>query len=134
MPGENQNMARTVPFSDSLAPLILAEMYSTYKEKCSVNYSDYLTYILSGDRGSLMVKITDSWLSCHEFEPSTTKDPPCREAMRVKSVESSNVLLLVWYGSWERDVPVQVSSSSLGYGSKLRGPSQKAIVQLNSVT
>ncbi|GFX12349.1 hypothetical protein TNCV_63951 [Trichonephila clavipes] len=25
--------------------------------------------------------------SCHEFEPSTTKDPPCRAAMHVKSVE-----------------------------------------------
>ncbi|GFU65788.1 hypothetical protein TNCV_5059221 [Trichonephila clavipes] len=32
------------------------------------------------------------WLACHEFEPSTTKDPPCRGAMHVKSVESSNVL------------------------------------------
>ncbi|GFV55767.1 hypothetical protein TNCV_167531 [Trichonephila clavipes] len=37
-----------------------------------------------------------SWLVYHEFEPCTTKDPPYREAMRVKSVESSNVLLLVW--------------------------------------
>ncbi|GFV45719.1 hypothetical protein TNCV_2839731 [Trichonephila clavipes] len=26
--------------------------------------------------------------SCHEFEPSTTKDPPCRAAMHVESVES----------------------------------------------
>ncbi|GFT53462.1 hypothetical protein TNCV_3324511 [Trichonephila clavipes] len=24
----------------------------------------------------------------HEFDPSTTKDPPCRAAMHVKSVES----------------------------------------------
>ncbi|GFU81022.1 hypothetical protein TNCV_1277671 [Trichonephila clavipes] len=37
-----------------------------------------------------------SWLACHEFESSTTKDPPCRGAMHVKSVESSNVLPLVW--------------------------------------
>ncbi|GFU29753.1 hypothetical protein TNCV_4745781 [Trichonephila clavipes] len=29
-----------------------------------------------------------SWLVCHEFEPSTTKDPPCRTAMHAKSVES----------------------------------------------
>ncbi|GFX92043.1 hypothetical protein TNCV_5005071 [Trichonephila clavipes] len=36
---------------------------------------------------------------CHEFEPSTTKDPPCRAAMHVKSVESSNALLLEWCGS-----------------------------------
>ncbi|GFT64917.1 hypothetical protein TNCV_274591 [Trichonephila clavipes] len=33
-------------------------------------------------------------LPCHEFEPSTTKDPPCRAAMHVKSVESGNVLPL----------------------------------------
>ncbi|GFV30660.1 hypothetical protein TNCV_1777131 [Trichonephila clavipes] len=36
---------------------------------------------------------------CLEFEPSTTQDPPCREEMHVKSVESSNVLLLEWCGS-----------------------------------
>ncbi|GFT83024.1 hypothetical protein TNCV_4811 [Trichonephila clavipes] len=33
------------------------------------------------------------------IEPSTTKDPPCWGAMHVKSVESSNVLPLVWCGS-----------------------------------
>ncbi|GFU19118.1 hypothetical protein TNCV_4397191 [Trichonephila clavipes] len=37
-----------------------------------------------------------SWLACHEFELSTTKDLPCRGAMHVKSVESSNVFPLVW--------------------------------------
>ncbi|GFX65491.1 uncharacterized protein TNCV_4735391 [Trichonephila clavipes] len=39
-----------------------------------------------------MVKISDLWLACHEFKPSTSEDPPCREVMHVKSVESSNVL------------------------------------------
>ncbi|GFV57273.1 hypothetical protein TNCV_2822901 [Trichonephila clavipes] len=34
-----------------------------------------------------------------EFEPSTTEDPPCREAMHVKSVERSNFLQLVWCGN-----------------------------------
>ncbi|GFT73458.1 hypothetical protein TNCV_4020961 [Trichonephila clavipes] len=33
---------------------------------------------LKGDRGSLVVKVTDSWLACHEFEFNTTEDPPCR--------------------------------------------------------
>ncbi|GFY21180.1 hypothetical protein TNCV_3992241 [Trichonephila clavipes] len=33
---------------------------------------------------------------CHEFEPSTTKDPACMGEVHVKSVESSNVLL--WTG------------------------------------
>ncbi|GFU73807.1 hypothetical protein TNCV_554351 [Trichonephila clavipes] len=40
-----------------------------------------------------------SWQAYHEFEPSTTTDPLCRGAMHVKSVESSNVLPLVWCGS-----------------------------------
>ncbi|GFV50936.1 hypothetical protein TNCV_301971, partial [Trichonephila clavipes] len=50
---------------------------------------------LSG-RGSRVVKVSDRGLPCHEFEPSTTKDPPSRAAMHAKSVESSNVLPLVW--------------------------------------
>ncbi|GFY12021.1 uncharacterized protein TNCV_4975211 [Trichonephila clavipes] len=41
--------------------------------------------------------------ACHEFELSTIKDPPCREAMHVKSIKSLNVLLLVWCGSQERE-------------------------------
>ncbi|GFU76181.1 hypothetical protein TNCV_550381, partial [Trichonephila clavipes] len=40
-----------------------------------------------------------SWQAGHEFQPSTTKDPPCWGAMHVKSVESSNVLQLVWCGN-----------------------------------
>ncbi|GFY26537.1 hypothetical protein TNCV_2878671 [Trichonephila clavipes] len=27
--------------------------------------------------GSLVVKITNSWLTCHEFEPSAAEDPSC---------------------------------------------------------
>ncbi|GFX78446.1 hypothetical protein TNCV_1295121 [Trichonephila clavipes] len=30
------------------------------------------------DRGSLVVKVKESWLVCHEFEPSDAEDPPCR--------------------------------------------------------
>ncbi|GFX88818.1 uncharacterized protein TNCV_2575251 [Trichonephila clavipes] len=49
-------------------------------------------------RGSRVVKVSDRGWHCHEFEPSTTKDPPCMAAMHVKSVESSNALPLVWCG------------------------------------
>ncbi|GFV44851.1 hypothetical protein TNCV_1340591 [Trichonephila clavipes] len=49
------------------------------------------------DCGSRVTKVSDRGWHCHEFEPSTTKDPPCRGAMPVKSVETSNVLPLVWY-------------------------------------
>ncbi|GFS88850.1 hypothetical protein TNCV_3569501 [Trichonephila clavipes] len=45
-------------------------------------------------RGSLVVKVTDLWPACHEFELRTTEDPPCRGAKHVRSVEVSNVLLL----------------------------------------
>ncbi|GFX28999.1 hypothetical protein TNCV_3030421 [Trichonephila clavipes] len=69
-----------------------------------------------------------------ELEPYTTKDPPCRGAMHVKSVDSLNILQLVWCGSLEREVSALVSSSSLDYGSKLRGPSPKALVYLSSAT
>ncbi|GFV27423.1 hypothetical protein TNCV_3796171 [Trichonephila clavipes] len=31
---------------------------------------------------------TESWLACLEFEPSATKDPPCRAEMHVKSIEN----------------------------------------------
>ncbi|GFX17221.1 hypothetical protein TNCV_2857441 [Trichonephila clavipes] len=49
--------------------------------------------------GSRVVKLSDRGRPYHEFESSTTKDPPCSEAMHVKSIESSNVLPLVWCGS-----------------------------------
>ncbi|GFW54816.1 hypothetical protein TNCV_2654561 [Trichonephila clavipes] len=32
-------------------------------------------------------RVSDRGLPCHEFKPSTTKDPPCRAAMHAKSVE-----------------------------------------------
>ncbi|GFT61711.1 SCAN domain-containing protein 3 [Trichonephila clavipes] len=41
-----------------------------------------------GGRGSRVVWASDRGWLCHEFEPSTTKDPPCRAAMHAKSVES----------------------------------------------
>ncbi|GFV25191.1 hypothetical protein TNCV_2565751 [Trichonephila clavipes] len=51
--------------------------------------------------GSQVVKVSDRGWPCHEFEPTTTKESPSREEMHVESVESSNVLPLVWCGSLE---------------------------------
>ncbi|GFV07231.1 hypothetical protein TNCV_1312291 [Trichonephila clavipes] len=39
-------------------------------------------------RGSRVVWVSNRSLPSYEFEPSTTKDPPCRAVMHVKSVES----------------------------------------------
>ncbi|GFY20686.1 hypothetical protein TNCV_1119201 [Trichonephila clavipes] len=83
----------------------------------------------NGGRGSRVVKVSDHSWPCQEFEPSTTKDPPCRGAMRVKFVENSNVLPLVWCGSLEREVPVQVSSTSFD-----RGPSPRTLMWLGDAT
>ncbi|GFU13099.1 RNase H domain-containing protein [Trichonephila clavipes] len=38
--------------------------------------------------GIVTVKVSDRGLPCHEFEPSTTKDPPCRAAMENLSASS----------------------------------------------
>ncbi|GFT86006.1 hypothetical protein TNCV_3256421 [Trichonephila clavipes] len=40
------------------------------------------------DRGSLVIKVTELWLACHEFESSAAEDPPCRQPLHVKSVEA----------------------------------------------
>ncbi|GFW15136.1 putative DD41D transposase [Trichonephila clavipes] len=47
-----------------------------------------------------------SGLARHVFEPSTTRDPPCRGAMHVKSIVSSNVLPKVQCGSIEVKVGI----------------------------
>ncbi|GFU54911.1 hypothetical protein TNCV_1464191 [Trichonephila clavipes] len=95
------------------------------------------------------------WLACLEFDPSATKDPPCRaamhpdghgyelvssvralvtqkfsveeELMHVKHVEvkSPHVAVMWKFG---RGVIAQVSSSSLNRGSKLRSRSSVATV------
>ncbi|GFY16592.1 hypothetical protein TNCV_2787191 [Trichonephila clavipes] len=86
------------------------------------------------DRGSLVVKVTDSWMACHEFEPSPAVDPSCRggEAMHVKSIDAQTSSRdgVVW--KFGEGVPAHVSSSSLDRGSKERGSSPKVLEQLNS--
>ncbi|GFU56193.1 hypothetical protein TNCV_712521 [Trichonephila clavipes] len=66
---------------------------------------------------SPVVKGSDHGRHVMSSSPVPLKDPPCRGTMHVKSVESSNVLPLVWYLG--EGVPVQVSSTSLDHGSKL---------------
>ncbi|GFT84691.1 hypothetical protein TNCV_2767101 [Trichonephila clavipes] len=44
----------------------------------------------------LVVKVTDSWPACHEFEPNTAEDPTCKGAMHVRSVEDQTFFL--WCG------------------------------------
>ncbi|GFV50793.1 uncharacterized protein TNCV_4237481 [Trichonephila clavipes] len=104
----------------------------------------------SSGRGSLVDKVTDSWLACQEFDPSVAEDPPSNWSMyRIVAdlVTSSSTVQLKtrrvgkrctlnlsraqmssrWCGVVvRRGVPAQVSCTSLDHGSKLRGPSPKS--------
>ncbi|GFW33326.1 hypothetical protein TNCV_2860031 [Trichonephila clavipes] len=61
--------------------------------------------------GNLVVKVTDSWVTYHEFEPSTAEDPSCRKGQRVLNTSrGSSVLKLAgvevlqrrWLECWPR--------------------------------
>ncbi|GFW99067.1 hypothetical protein TNCV_3008371 [Trichonephila clavipes] len=67
--------------------------------------------------GSLVVKVTDSWPACQEFEPSTVENSPCRVVRCTLNMSSD-----------------EVSSSFLDPGLKLRGLSPEARKKLNSGT
>ncbi|GFT29138.1 hypothetical protein TNCV_3587491 [Trichonephila clavipes] len=71
-------------------------------------------------RGILVVKIMDSWLACHEFEPSTTEDPPGKGYRCTLNMSRFKRSLVGVLGKLGEEMPAQVSSSSLDYGSKLR--------------
>ncbi|GFW97886.1 hypothetical protein TNCV_1426491 [Trichonephila clavipes] len=73
--------------------------------------------------GSLVVKLTNSWPACQEFEPGTAEEPLRREENRCTLTLSRlkhPFVGVVWKSA-------QVSSSSLEHGSKIRGPSLKAL-------
>ncbi|GFW92595.1 hypothetical protein TNCV_519121 [Trichonephila clavipes] len=37
---------------------------------------------------ALVFKLTDTWMACHDFEPCSAEDPPCRGAILIKSIEA----------------------------------------------
>ncbi|GFX98572.1 hypothetical protein TNCV_1501501 [Trichonephila clavipes] len=55
--------------------------YSRGVKTTSMSPSPYFRTTSWCDRDSSVVKITNSWLECHEFEPCTTEEPPCRGAV-----------------------------------------------------
>ncbi|GFW31701.1 hypothetical protein TNCV_4683731 [Trichonephila clavipes] len=61
------------------------------------------------------------WL-CHEFEPSNTKDPPCKAAMHDKYVKSKTSSRLVWQlGECQLEFVVHITRPWF----KVRSPYQK---------
>ncbi|GFY24778.1 hypothetical protein TNCV_2689691 [Trichonephila clavipes] len=81
----------------------------------------------SPSRGSLVVKVTDSWPVCHEFKPCTTEDPPFSGGRCTLNLSRLKRPPLVEVWKLGEKVPAQVSSSSLDHASKLRDPSPKAL-------
>ncbi|GFU85319.1 uncharacterized protein TNCV_2386241 [Trichonephila clavipes] len=83
--------------------------------------------------GSLMVKVSDRGCLVTSSSPVPLKTHRVGErcTLNLSRAQTSSR----WCGVVvRRGVPAQVSSSSLDHCSKLRGPSPKALVYLNSAT
>ncbi|GBO30974.1 hypothetical protein AVEN_212465-1 [Araneus ventricosus] len=52
-------------------------------------------------------------------KPDSTEEQPCKRVWGTLNPSGPNVRPLVWYGSLERGVPAQVSSSSSDQGPKI---------------
>ncbi|GFV33294.1 hypothetical protein TNCV_1498161 [Trichonephila clavipes] len=77
---------------------------------------------------SPVVKVTDSWQVCHEFEPSTIEDPQCnRGRFTLNKSRFKRPPFDVVCKLGDGGASSQGSSSSLDHGSKFRGPSPKAL-------
>ncbi|GFW80661.1 hypothetical protein TNCV_3235131 [Trichonephila clavipes] len=76
-------------------------------------------------RGSLVVKVTDSWQACHEFEPSTAENTQYRGGRY-----TLNMSKLRPPPAGEVGEGTANSSDVLDRGSKLRDPSPITFVQL----
>ncbi|GFX28479.1 hypothetical protein TNCV_1152881 [Trichonephila clavipes] len=76
-------------------------------------------------RIKLVVKVTDSWLSCHAFEPGTVENPSCRDGRCSVNMSSLKRLPadMVLYGSERvkrnRALPMKVHVSSTNLSNHL---------------
>ncbi|GFU35430.1 hypothetical protein TNCV_3641231 [Trichonephila clavipes] len=87
------NMKRKENYSNASKELHQPKIGS---HKCTTRFSSPCQ---KGTRKEKFHLLFVDYQRSQEFEPSTTKDPPCRGKMHVKSIKSSNVLLLEWCGS-----------------------------------
>ncbi|GFX86357.1 transposon Ty3-I Gag-Pol polyprotein [Trichonephila clavipes] len=83
--------------------------------------------------GGLVVKVTDSWPTCHEFEPTIVEDSLCRERCKLNMSRLKRPPVAV-VRKFELGMPALVTSSPLEHGWKSRDLSPKELLQLNSVT
>ncbi|GFT77376.1 hypothetical protein TNCV_1470361 [Trichonephila clavipes] len=72
--------------------LLPKTVLNAFKRKEKIN-EDFCRIIC--DLGSLVVQVTDSWSACHEFEPVTAENPPCRRTLSMSRLKRSPVGL-VW--------------------------------------
>ncbi|GFY27616.1 uncharacterized protein TNCV_910671 [Trichonephila clavipes] len=111
-PGGSQGSPNILPVPRTSREDLRLDSYLEYSPTTKfVEYNCVAGSFLHQDQNcrhcSSVVKVTDSKQACHEFEPSTAEDPPCREKMLFKYVESSNILPLVWCGSKKKGCQVR---------------------------
>ncbi|GFX39658.1 hypothetical protein TNCV_2104021 [Trichonephila clavipes] len=93
--------------------------------KYSVSVGHYCDKEPPCGRGSLAVKVTDSCLAYHGFEPGTAEGPPCRGGRYTLNLSMLKRPPVGVEWKLGKGVPSQVTSS-LDHGSKLQGRRQKS--------
>ncbi|GFT95906.1 hypothetical protein TNCV_312411 [Trichonephila clavipes] len=56
-------------------------------------FSDHVNFMIRCVRNKPVVMVTNSWLVCHEFEPSTAEDPPYRGGRCTLNMSRQNLTL-----------------------------------------
>ncbi|GFW28460.1 hypothetical protein TNCV_4641251 [Trichonephila clavipes] len=118
---------------------VIADRRPQMLEKVIENWTSRLDYIRAScgshtpeiifkiGRGCLVVKVTDSWQVCHEFDPGITKGQLCRGNLSMLTMSGLKcppigVVLKLREGGFS-----ELSSPSFDHGSELRGSSPKAL-------
>ncbi|GFV99435.1 hypothetical protein TNCV_1514051 [Trichonephila clavipes] len=108
------------------------------ERRCTLNLTRLNVLVVWCGRGSLVVKASARGWNIMSSSPLPLKTNRVGERCTLnlpRAQTSSRWCGLVVRRSRGREtIPAQVSSTSIDNGSKLRGPSPKALVQLNSAT
>ncbi|GFT84205.1 retrovirus-related Pol polyprotein from transposon gypsy [Trichonephila clavipes] len=75
-----------------------------------------------------MVKVTDSWLTCHEFDPSTTEDPPWAAPNFQKAID---IILKLVIGRFEMVYMDDVLITSSSFNEHIDHLNQKKGAEFN---
>ncbi|GFU53791.1 hypothetical protein TNCV_4254111 [Trichonephila clavipes] len=90
------------------------------RRKFDENVNISLRY--SGDNSSLVIKITDSWQACHEFEPSTDETPSCiGDLIHIEYVEAQTSSPWSARSELTTDIPLALTMLGVSYTKEDKG-------------